>query len=112
MDEYYDPEVHYLRPNTMNVHSDPPCDASVQSFNEEVCIDSLETIAFSNHPLSLEPPETSEPNTETDPLESMAGDGQCVPLGWEEFSTEEGFLYYFHHSSRSTQWTFPQAERP
>ena len=40
---------------------------------------------------------------------SAAQDGQVLPLGWEEYVNDEGYLYYYNIATHATQWEFPSA---
>lgn len=50
--------------------------------------------------------EPSEPDTAA--RYSAAGDDRILPDGWDEYTTDEGFLYYYDHRTNRTQWTFPE----
>lgn len=38
---------------------------------------------------------------------SAAEDGKVLPLNWDEYTTAEGYLYYYNRQTRNCQWEFP-----
>ncbi|RHY32085.1 hypothetical protein DYB32_002879 [Aphanomyces invadans] len=93
--------VEKLKDCTFHPHTNPAPNEELAK--KQPTLDSI--LSKSNVTTACEPLPKSKNGTRTEHLEPE--DARILPYPWEEYVTEDGYLYYVNTLTRESQWEFP-----